>query len=121
MASIVGRGVHVGRRLEGRGDDRDRSLDRVRVECTADQSGLAHWVEQLEAGDLTRSEVAAHFYASPESRERRVTQLYLAILGRAPDAGGLAYWSERLLTEDDVRLAVQLASSSEVYGISQAG
>ncbi len=88
-------------------------------ERPADQSGLAHWVDQLDAGDLTRSEVAAHFYASPESRERRVTQLYLAILGRAPDAGGLAYWAERLLTEDDVRLAVQLASSTELVALSR--
>ncbi len=90
-------------------------------ERPADQSGLAHWVDQLDAGTLTRSQVAAAFYASPESRERRVTQLYQSILGRNPDPGGLAFWADRLLTEDDVRLAVQLASSTEVYTISQAG
>ncbi len=79
-----------------------------------DPAGLSHWVNVL--GSTSRGAVAASFFASPESRADRVTGLYKTLLGRAPDPGGLAYWQNRLLTVNDVRLAVMLASSSEFFG-----
>lgn len=76
-----------------------------------DPAGLSHWVNQL--GATSRGSVAASFFASSESRADRVTALYASLLGRAPDPAGLSYWQGRLLTVNDVRLAVLLASSPE--------
>lgn len=85
----------------------------------ADAGGLSFWTEMLESGRMNRTQVAAGFYASPESREGRVAGLYQQVLGRGTDAGGLAYWSEQLVTRDDVALAAELAASAEYFGISQ--
>lgn len=86
---------------------------------SADSLGLGFWVDQLETGAVTPYQVAAGFYASPESRQDRVTDLYQRILGRQPDAAGLAHWTERLLTVDDVELAATLAASEEFFAAAQ--
>lgn len=64
----------------------------------ADAAGKLHWLEQLRGG-RTPASVAAAFYASTEyfrssgSNSRAwVTDLYVEILGRQPDAPGLATW-----------------------------
>ena len=79
----------------------------------ADPAGLAYWVSVLEGS--SRGGVAAAFFSSPESRHDRVLDLYQRVLGRSPDPAGLGYWMQRLLAENDVRLAVYLASSDEFY------
>lgn len=81
-----------------------------------DSSGLNHWVDILNSS--SRGAVAAAFFASPESRADRVNFLYHSLLGRTPEPSGLNYWMNRLLTENDVRLAVLLASSSEFFARS---
>ncbi len=86
---------------------------------SADSLGLGFWVDQLGTGAVTPYEVAAGFYASPESRQDRVTDLYQRILGRQPDAAGLAHWTDRLLSVDDVELAANLAASSEFFEAAQ--
>ncbi len=48
------------------------------------------------AGEAGRVEVARHVLGGGESRRRRVSALYTALLHRAPDASGLAWWSDRL-------------------------
>jgi hypothetical protein len=66
----------------------------------ADARGQAFWVERLEAGASLR-DVALAFLQSPEGsaftapldNTSFVTNLYQAVLGRAPDAGGLTFWS----------------------------
>ena len=64
----------------------------------------------------TRDGTALGFINSIESRERRVRALYLDLLGRGPDAGGVAFWADVLLrTGDDVGLAVELAASDEYF------
>lgn len=85
----------------------------------ADGGGLSFWTDQLDSGQMSRTEVAAGFYASPESREKRVTALYQQVLGRGPDAGGLSFWSNQLLARDDVALAAELAASAEFFAIAQ--
>ncbi len=85
----------------------------------SDPGGHAFWVAQLDSKAMTRGQVAAGFYASPESREGRVTGLYRQVLGRDPDAGGLAYWSQQLLSKDDVSLAAELAASDEYFRRAQ--
>ena len=80
----------------------------------ADDSGRSYWVSQLNNG-MSRTAVAANFYASIESRQSRVTALYRTILGRNPDASGLDYWSQQLLTLGDVSLAAYLGASKEYF------
>ena len=85
----------------------------------ADGEGLSFWTDQLDAGELSRAQVAAGFYASPESREGRVTTLYQQVLGRGTDGEGLSFWAGQLLTRDDVALAAELAASEEYFGLAQ--
>jgi hypothetical protein len=80
----------------------------------ADQGGLDFWVAQHAAG-ASRSTIAADFYRSIESRRTRVTNLYLALLGRTPDTEGRDYWAGILTDGHDIRLATELAGSAEYY------
>lgn len=83
----------------------------------ADEGGRNYWRSQIVAG-MTRSEVAANFYFSIESRKSRVRSLYRTILNRLPDSAGEAYWAEQLKTIGDVKLAAFLAASQEYYNRS---
>jgi peptidoglycan hydrolase-like amidase len=87
----------------------------------SDPSGKAHWVQQLDAGRLNRTQVAASFYASLESRRDRVDALYQQVLDRAADSAGRSYWVDQLLRVGDVALAAHLAASDEYYQRSLAG
>lgn len=42
-----------------------------------------------------------------------------ALLGRAPDSGGLAYWASQIGTEGDLVLAANLAASPEYFDRAQ--
>jgi serralysin len=85
----------------------EQALDRE-----ADADGLAYWEGRL-AGGTSRAELLAGFSESDENRQltapllanglwdaddnaMHATRLYLAVLGRMPDASGLHYWTERL-------------------------
>ncbi len=67
---------------------------------TPDAAGRAYWIDQIRTRRRTPAKVAALFYSSPEyfdgigggSRERWVTQLYQALLGRTPNSAGLSFW-----------------------------
>lgn len=85
-----------------------------------DGGGLTYWTDQLDSGAMSRTQVAAGFYASIESREGRVIALYQQVLGRNPDGGGLAFWADQLLTRDDVALAAELAASAEYFSLAQS-
>ncbi|MGH1503866.1 MAG: DUF4214 domain-containing protein [Acidimicrobiales bacterium] len=71
-----------------------------------DAGGLDFWVTQRRDG-MDLRQVAAHFHGSPEFADRFghlldadtgvwVDLLYDRILDRAPDAGGRAFWIERV-------------------------
>ncbi|MCR8550914.1 DUF4214 domain-containing protein [Salipiger sp. P9] len=68
-----------------------------------DLGGLENWAERLASGTAYLT-VANGFVASAEFRnsygaldyEAFVTQLYRNVLGREPDPGGLANWTQRL-------------------------
>lgn len=79
-----------------------------------DSSGVVYWRDRLSAG-TGAYEVTSLFYSSPESRNRRVDDLYRQILGRAPEPGGQEFWADQLMQIDDIRLAVELATSREYY------
>lgn len=65
-----------------------------------DAGGLAHWTGQLAAGRSLPA-IATDFATSPELRARYgelddaayVNQLYLNVLDRSADQGGLEYWT----------------------------
>ncbi len=81
----------------------------------ADGPGLTSWVSLLNRRAMSRSQVAAGFYGSIESRLDRVRTLYGDILDRAPDSAGLQYWAGQLSSMGDVVLAGTLASSDEFW------
>jgi hypothetical protein len=83
----------------------------------ADDSGRAFWIDQLAAG-MTRTAVAAEFFASLESRRSRVAGRYHEVLHRDPDPAGLRYWVAQLLVLGDVQLAAQLAASAEFHQLA---
>jgi predicted outer membrane repeat protein len=85
-----------------------------------DAAGLQAWV-----GQLTRTTVlstvlnflhSTEFTVPPRSATDYVSALYLAILGRPPDCGGLAGWVAALTPDTDAardQLAVQFGASAE--------
>lgn len=78
----------------------------------ADQGGLDYWTGQLAHGE-SRTDVADSFVFSPEftttvqqmlgnglfvpdAQASEVARIYYTMLGRAPDAGGLQYWTDQI-------------------------
>ena len=65
-----------------------------------DAAGLTYWIGLLRSGTYSVAQVASLFYASDEyylyhaggTPTSWVTALYQKLLGRAPDAAGLASW-----------------------------
>jgi hypothetical protein len=80
----------------------------------ADGGGLAFWANEYRRG-VPPATIAASFYASIESRGKRVDSLYQRVLGRIPDPAGRQFWTGELLRVDDVALAAELASSDEFF------
>ena len=74
---------------------------------TPDAGGLGYWINQMDKG-MSYSDVAKNFVNSTEFKtafgganptvNTLVTKLYNNVLNRAPDAGGLAFWQEKLST-----------------------
>ncbi len=70
---------------------------------TPDPGGLAFWVDELVSGRRSPGDVVAAFSESDEfvfrsAPSTEVTVIYEAMLDRAPDPGGWAYWSAVLPT-----------------------
>ena len=77
-----------------------------------DPEGLNYWFEEIESGDMTLAEIAQSFSVQPEavelypflrfpeivSPEAFITQVYLNLFNREPDAAGLEYWTNQLET-----------------------
>ncbi len=74
---------------------------------TPDTGGLGYWINKMDTG-MSYSDVANNFVNSAEFKtafggsnptvNTLVTKLYNNVLNRAPDAGGLAFWQEKLTT-----------------------
>ncbi len=88
-------------------------LYRALLHREPDAEGLNHWVTRLDSGQAVPGDIASGFYQSVESRNDRVVRLYNTILLRGPDDDGRDFWAERLLHEDDIALAINLAVSGE--------
>ncbi len=88
-----------------------------------DYAGFEYWAGQADALQLSALRLADIFMAAPEftakfgansSNDAFVTELYANVLGRAPDAAGLAYWEGQVNagTPRD-QLLVAFATSTE--------
>ncbi len=82
-----------------------------------DGGGRAYWIGEVDRRGTAG--VAADFYQSSESRARRVSTLYDQLMHRPVDPGGRDYWAGRLLTDDDLVLALNLVTSDEYVDSSQ--
>ena len=90
-----------------------------------DQGGLGYWIDQMDGG-MRLSQVATGFINSAEfktlygnnpSNSELVTLLYDNVLHRAPDAGGYAYWMERLaggMAREDVLIGFSESTENKV-------
>jgi hypothetical protein len=82
--------------------------------------GLGYWVNQLETGASTRSQVAGAYFNAPEFADSAqfAINLYLGILGRDPDFDGYLYWLGQVRS-GATRLAMvtTLAAAPEVAAI----
>ena len=85
-----------------------------------DASGLAYWVGQVRSGRRTLESVAAQLYSSSEyyrnaggTDEAWVTDLYDKVLHRAPDAGGLQYWTGQVASRGRASVASRIYASPE--------
>ncbi|HRW39479.1 MAG TPA: DUF4214 domain-containing protein, partial [Aquihabitans sp.] len=69
-----------------------------------DKSGFAFWLNRRRSGSWTIAKISANFADSSEFKNRYgslsnsdfVTLVYQNVLGRAPDSGGLSYWTGQL-------------------------
>lgn len=75
---------------------------RVCLQREPDPAGFRDWVTKLRNKERTGAQIASGFYNSREMKERGlsnaafVTRAYEGIMGRTPDAAGLADWTSRL-------------------------
>src|SRR5436305_10356261 len=56
------------------------------------QSEVQYWLDQLNSGKMTSTDVAFGFAASQERETQRVQGDYLQYLGRAASSAELPYW-----------------------------
>lgn len=70
-----------------------------------DSTGFGYWCEVLASGEATIDEIATTMRNLPEgvaayptwsTNEQLVTEVYQNVFNRAPDAGGLAFWTQAL-------------------------
>ncbi|HEV3340686.1 MAG TPA: DUF4214 domain-containing protein, partial [Pirellulales bacterium] len=89
----------------------------------AEQQGLDFWVAELTQG-VSRGQVAHQMVqvaSFEEFQHDTVTALYEQYLGRAPDAGGLAYWSAYLYHSGTIEAMSQALVSSPEYWQMRSG
>lgn len=91
-----------------------RALYRALLLREGEAGGVGAWVGMLGAG-TTRHQVTMSFYQSLETVQLRITTLYRALLGRAPDPSGLASWPATMRARGDLALAASLADSPEYF------
>ncbi|HWB09164.1 MAG TPA: TIGR03118 family protein [Pirellulales bacterium] len=83
----------------------------------ADPSGLAYWVQQLEAGQPRFVFVNSLDHSAEYFGNIIVTPAYRNYLGRVPDAAGLAYWVDQMQNHGltDEQLEAGFISSPEFF------
>ena len=105
-----------------------------------DAAGLAYWKNQLANG-VPLATIQQQFQATPEAKARanqtggaatsgggdQISALYQSVLGRTPDANGLAYWNQQLASGksiQDIKAALQASpeaatnKAANPYGVT---
>jgi hypothetical protein len=78
---------------------------------TTDPAGFTYWLSHFNVNTI-----ASQFLYSAEGRQYLVETVYQAVLGRAADPTGLAYWTQQLLDgASDENIIASIQSSSEYY------
>lgn len=90
---------------------------RETLDRDSDAAGRAFWIDRVQDG-MTVSEIAAGFYSSPEyaddgTVEMWIEDLYAELLGRAPDAAGLAHYVRMRETAGPEAVASEIYQSEE--------
>jgi Ca2+-binding RTX toxin-like protein len=93
-----------------------------------DGEGLGYWVQRRDAG-LSVAQVANEMYATTPARtyypsfatnSEIVTNFYVNVLGRQPDAGGLAYWTGQLNSATPGSVIASMINNVMNYGGTDA-
>jgi hypothetical protein len=87
----------------------------------ADSAGLAGWTQQLDAGTLTRLQVAQALIGSDEYRRGVVGRLYQTLLGRTPQPAETAGWSSFLASGNSAEDLEAIILGSPEYLQRQGG
>ena len=84
--------------------------------------GLAYWTPQLAASgpvgvaqNMFMCDPARAYYPAGMSAANIAHAFYTNVLGRAPDADGLAYWTNQLIAKQPGRVIVDLIQSVAAY------
>ncbi|WP_448061636.1 DUF4214 domain-containing protein [Cellulomonas hominis] len=80
---------------------------------TAWQSERTYWAAFIPSGG--RQAALNGIWISRESSQRRAGVYYQTFLGRAPDAGGLAMWTDMLMSRGESAVRMGIAGSEEYY------
>ena len=94
-----------------------------------DGEGLSYWVNQIDAGaslatvaqNMYNTDAARPYYPLSLTNDQFVTTVYRYVLGREPDAEGLAYWVGQLSTKSKGELVVDMTVAASTYDITAAG
>ncbi len=91
------------------------------VERYPDAGGLAYWTDALVAGRKQWSQLESALWASGDRYQRWggtntawVEGMYVANLGRVPDAGGRSYWLQQVATYGRERAAARFLATPTV-------
>jgi hypothetical protein len=92
-----------------------------------DQSGMGYWLAQKDNGSNIVTDIAQGFVGSAEftakygtnpTNAAYVDKLYQNVLGRAGDAGGVAYWNQQLDAGNISKAATLVAFATLAEGAS---
>lgn len=89
-----------------------------------DASGLSYWADQMDNNGFTIEQIAGFMYDTDDakalyprflSEEEVATSFYENVLGRTPDAEGLAYWTDKLAENGVVKTLQDMIYSTKMY------
>jgi hypothetical protein len=109
---------------EEAGDPVDVFIRRLYTTCLgreADADGLEYWKGRINSGSLKGIGLAGSFAFSGEFKKKNycdehfVRQLYVALMGREADDGGLAFWTGKLRSGMTREAMVNSFTSSKEY------
>jgi hypothetical protein len=118
-ADIAGSGEYFQTRAGGTNNGFLNAFYQDALGRTPDQSGLSSWGQALASG-VSRAQVAAEIFTSPEFQQDLVQSFYQQYLGRPADPSGLSFWLSTLQQGMTDRQIVAAIVGSQEY-LSRVG